>query len=65
VVGSTDVATGADRRSSMRAFDSRAIRSCSESWKKITDRYWLPTSTPCRSTWVGSWISQNFSTSSP
>ena len=34
----------------------RAAAACSSSWWKIADRYWVPTSWPCRFSVVGSWM---------
>ena len=38
-----------------RSFEALAASACAVLWKKITDRYCVPTSGPCRFSWVGSW----------
>jgi len=43
---------------SSSAFEARADCSCPPSWKKISDRYCVPTSGPWRFSVVGSWLSQ-------
>ena len=35
-----------------------AVRFWDSSSQKMAERYWLPTSGPCLSSWVGSWISK-------
>src|SRR3954454_355407 len=44
-----------------RAIEALAASRWPSSWVKITDRYWSPTSGPCRFRVVGSWVSQNTS----
>ena len=40
---------------------SRATRSCSGEWKKMAERYWVPTSAPWRLRVVGSWMEKKTS----
>ena len=48
----------------MRSLMALAVSCCFSSCVNTTDRYWVPTSGPCRSRVVRSWVFQNTSNSS-
>ena len=63
--GAISVTIGRRKRPEVSTSALRGARasSCSASWKKIAERYWVPTSGPWRLSWVGSWFSQKTSSS--
>jgi hypothetical protein len=60
----TSVTTGTGSAAWIAALVFSACSSCSGEWKKIAERYWLPTSGPCRFGVVGSWFAQKTASSS-
>jgi hypothetical protein len=59
--GSTWVTIGASHTAAISAITWRAVASCSGEVKKITERYWVPTSLPWRFRVVGSWMVKKIS----
>jgi hypothetical protein len=62
--GVISVTIGLLNRACAASFDAFAFASCSGEWKKIAERYWSPTSGPCRLSWVGSCSCQKASSRS-
>jgi hypothetical protein len=61
VMGLRAVTTLPDTCDRSSAMTSPATRRCSSECSKITERYCVPTSLPCRLSCVGSWITKNTS----